>query len=209
MARTRWQEFVKCFPLMEARFVGCEIRLPRQDGSFTVALHAWDEANTSEDEAEVTFHAKTVRQVKLSRNLDYEPLELDFTQEHPLLWDYEQEGSIVCLSPLTLEQWRIIVTQAQAALTGDNREVNVAECAARQVEQFGRTGSFALGKFPLPLHRVLLPILDAHGLRCFLPYAPEPVSLPVLFLIDGDDYIIADDFEIDLLETMYTSQEET
>ncbi len=188
---------------MEARFVGCEISLPRRDGSFIAALYAWDEANTSEDEAQVTFYAKTVRQVNLSENLDDEPIELDFTQEHPLLWDYEREGSIVCLGPLTPEQWRIIATQAQEALTGYNREVNVAEYAARQVELFGHTGSFALGRFPLPLYQVLLPILDALGIRCFLPDTPEPVSLPMLFLIDGDDYIIADDFEIDVPEFVH------
>lgn len=204
MARISWQEFIKRFPEVEVRFVNCEIGLPRRDSFFTVAFYAYDSLNTSGEDVEVTIHAKNVRQVKLSDYLKYEEIEgCDFTQQHPLLWNYECEGQIICLSPLSPEFWQQIAVLAQEALTGYNREVNVAEYATRQVELWGQTGSFALGKFPLTLYQALLPILDAQGIRCFLPHEPKPIPVPVLFLIDGEDYIIADNFEVDVSEALY------
>lgn len=203
MARVSWQDFIGRFPEVEVRFVNCEIGLPRRDSFFTVAFYAWDSVNTLDEDVEVTIYAKNVRQVKLSSYLECEEIEgWDFTQQHPLLWHYEREGQITCLSPLTPPLWQQVAVQAQEALTGYNREVNVVEYAARQVEQWGHTGSFALGRFPLPLYQVLLPILDAHGIRCFLPYEPKPTPVPVLFLIDGEDYIIADDFEVEVPEAL-------
>lgn len=203
MARIGWQEFIGRFPEVEVRFVNCEIGLPRRDSFFTVAFHAWNAVNTSEEDVEVTIYAKNVRQVKLSGYPEWEEIEgWDFTQQHPLLWDYEWSGSIVCLSPLHPEVWRQIAAQAQEELTVYNREVNVADYAARQVEQWGHIGSFALGSFPLPLYQVLVPILEAHGIRCFLPSEPPPTPVPVLFLIDGEDYIIADEFEVEVPEAL-------
>lgn len=204
MARIGWQEFIRHFSEVEVRFVNCEIGLPHRDSFFTVAFYAWDSRNTSDEDVEVTIYAKNVRQVKLSSYLECEEIEgWDFTQQHPLLWHYEREGQITCLTPLTSELWQQIAALAQQTLTGYNHEVNVADYAARQVERWGHTGSFALGTFPLPLYHVLLPVLEAHGIRCFLPYEPNPIPVPVLFLIDGDDYIIADDFEVDLPEFIH------
>lgn len=205
MARISWQEFIGRFPEAEVRFVGCEIGLPRRDGFFTVSFDWWGGANVLDaEDIEVTIYARTVRDVSLSGDLEVGRIESwDFTQRHPLLWEYEWLGSIVCLSPLTPQLWQQIAVLAQEALTGYDREVNVAEYAVRQVDQWGQTGSFALGRFPLPLYQVLLPILDAQGIRCFLPNDPKPTPLPVLFLIDDEDYIIADDFEVDVPGAMY------
>lgn len=222
MARIGWREITQRFSHIDAHFVRCEIGLPSNDGFFTVDLYPWWEhplylkvqeegvrwgfANSWQGAKEVTVYPKNVHQFLLSRQETV--IDWDFTRQHPLLWDYEWSGSIVCLSPLPPEVWRQIAALAQEALTGYNREANVVEYAARQVEQWGPARSFALGSFPLPLYQVLLPILDAHGIRCFLPSEPTPpsVPLPVLFLIDGGDYIIADDFEIDVPEFIHNPE---
>ena len=43
-------------------------------------------------------------------------------------------------------------------------------------------------------------VLDEHGVLYVADTEPEAAEMPVLFLIDGDDYVIAKDFEVDVPE---------
>ena len=212
LARISWREAIKRFTPIDADFVGCEIGLPQHNGFFTVSLYPWWEhplyleardaganwgfRNIMEGALEVTVCPKDVIKFQLSQQT--EVVDWDFTQEHPLLWDYESHGTITCNSPVTLEQWMEIAAQVEARLAGYIREGKVANLAVKQVHQFGHTGSFGLGQFPLTVFHQLCLLLDEYGIRYYIPYEPKPKDLPVLFLIDGDGYIIANDFEVDV-----------
>ncbi len=214
MARISWREITQRFSHIDARAVRCQLGLPSSDSFYTVAFYPWWEhplylkareegtgwgfANSSDGEAEVTVYPKNVRQFQISELGSV--IDWGFTQTHPFLWQYEAQGKVICNSPLTLEQWMKIATLTQENLAGPARHADVAEYALKQVYQWGRTGSFCLGSFPLPLLQALLPVLDAQEVRYFLPFEPKPTPMPVLFLIDGEDYIIADDFEVDVPE---------
>jgi len=220
MVRISWREAIKRFTHIDARFVGCEIGLPRHDGFFTVEFYPWwehpqylearEEGKTwgvqagAEGFSEVTVYPKGVIKFQISRQDDV--IDWDFTQEHPLLWQYEEQGTITCNQPLTLEQWMQIAALAKSRLTGYNRKADVAGYAIQQVSWFGYTASFSLGHFPYTLFHVLRPVLDEQDIRCFVPFSPKPPEAserPVLFLRDDDDYIIADDFEIDVPEFVH------
>ncbi len=212
MARVSWRETTQRFSHIDARAVRCQLSLPSPDSFFTVAFYPWWEhplylkakeeetewgfTDYFEGEAEVTVYPKNVRQFQISELGSV--IDWNFTQQHPILWQYEAQGKIICNSPLTLDQWMKIATLTQESLMGPARHTDVAGYALKEVYWWGRTGSFCLGSFPLPLFQALLPVLDGQGIRCFLPFEPKPTSLPVLFVIDGGDYIIADDFEIDV-----------
>ncbi len=212
MTRISWQEAIKRFTHIDADFVGCEIGLPHHDSYFTVEFYPWWEhpryleavaenkkwkvANAGEGRCLVTVHPKDVIKFQLSQQSDV--IDWDFTQEHPLLWQYERQGTITCNQAMTLEQWIQIAASAKNRLTGYNREADVAGYAVQQVHRYGHTGSFSLGQFPNTLFQIICGVLDEYGYRYYVPYLPKPVDPPVLFLIDGDDYIVARDFEVDV-----------
>lgn len=214
MARIGWREIVKRFTHIDAQFVGCEIGLPQHDGFFAVSLYPWWEhplyleareeginwgvCGSAEGASEVTVYPHDVIKFQISRQT--EVIYWDFTQEHPLLWQYEGQGTIVCHQALTLEQWIQIAALAKDRLTGYNHGGDVAGYAVSQVHRFGHTGSFSLGQFPATLFHVLRPVLDNQGVRYFAPFEPKPADVPVLFLIDDEDYIIAEDFEVEVPE---------
>lgn len=217
MARVGWRELSERFNHIDAQFIGCEVGLPAHDGFYTVSLYPWFEhplylaareagqnwgfANSSGGYREVTVYPKNVAEFLLKRQTTV--TDWDFTQEHPLLWKYENSGTITCHSALTLTQWMEISALVKGELTGYHREGNIAEFAVEQVHRWGHTSSFSLGSFPYSVFQVLCPILDAQNVRYFVPFEAKPKDLPVLFLIDGDDYIIADDFEVEVPEFIH------
>ncbi len=220
MARVSWREITQRFSHIDARAVRCQLGLPSHDSFFTVAFYPWWEhplylkareegikwsfSASPEGEAEVTVYPQNTRQFHISELGSV--TEWVFTQQHPLLWQYEEQGKITCNSPLTLEQWIKIAALTQENLMGHGRHADVAGYALKQVYQWGHTGSFWLGSFPYSLFQALLPVLDANGVRYFLPNAPKLTSVPVLFLIDGEDYIVADDFEVDVPEFIHSPE---
>ena len=144
---------------------------------------AWGFTDTAGGFREVTVYPKNVAEFLLTRQSTVD--DWDFTQEHPILWPYENSGKITCHSVLILTQWMEISAQVKSRLTGYHREGNVAEYAMEQVYRWGHTASFSLGSFPHSLFTVLCPILDAQNIHYFVPCEPKPKPLPVLFLIDG------------------------
>lgn len=215
MPRVNYREAADRFTHIDADFVACEVGLPENDGFFMVSLYSWWEhplylearnagtqwgfAETNSARCLVTVYPKEVYQARLSRTA--EVIDWDFTQEHPLLWQYERSGNITCNSPISLDQWMEISSGVRGQLTGYNHSVELAEYVSPQtIHRWGKTGSFSLGPFPRTLFRVVRNVLDEQGVRYFAGREPEDKKLPVLFLIDGSDYIIAEDFELDVPE---------
>ncbi len=218
MTRISWQEAIKRFTHIDAKFVQCEIGLPHHDGFFTVELYPWWEhplyikartenrhwgftESSGEGLRQVTVHPVNVMKFQISSCGDV--YDWDFTQQHPVLWEYEDSRSIICNDPLTLEQWLEVADQARENLTGYKRDADVAKYALWAVRRFGKSGSFSLGSFPYTLFEVIRKVLDEQGIRYFIASEPKPKNLPVLFLINGEDYIIAEDFEVDVPEFVH------
>ncbi len=62
------------------------------------------------------------------------------------------------------------------------------------------TPPFELGSFPASIFPLLHEELVAMGVALFAPTRPEPRPVPTALILDGSDFIIADDFEIELPE---------
>ena len=215
MPRVNYREIAKRFTHIDARFVACELGMPNNDGFFTVELYPWWEhplclearaagsrwgfAGSGAGYRPVTVYPQEVYQARLSRT--DEVIDWSFTQEHPLLWQYEPSGHVMCNSPISLEQWARISDDVPSKLSGYNRSVELAEYVPlRTISRWGASGSFALGDFPRPLLRAVRETLDEHEVQYLASTVPEPAELPVLFLIDSDNYIVAKDFEVDVPE---------
>ena len=218
MARINWREAVKRFTHIDAELIGCEIGLPQHDGFFTVEFYPWWEhplyleareaganwgfTGTTDGQLPVTVYPEAVLKFQISRGYDLrDVVDWDFTQEHPLLWQFEGQGTVTCNQTLTLEQWMQIAALTKNRLTGYNREADVAAYSVQRVYRFGHTTSFSLGEFPATVFQALCWALDEQAVRYFVPYSPVPpdaANLPILFLIERDDYIIARNFEVDV-----------
>ena len=215
MPRVNYREIAERFTHIDADFVASEIGMPGNDGFFTVDIYPWWEHPlyrearatgtnwgfyaTDDAYRPVTVYPKQIYQVRLTQMSAVK--DWDFTQEHPLLWQYERSGKITCNSPVSLDQWMQISGDILRKFTGYNRQVELSEYVSLQtIYRWGGSGSFALGDFPRPLFIAVRQALDEQGVRYFAGRDPESVELPVLFLIDGDDYIIAKDFEVDVPE---------
>lgn len=219
MSRVNFREVAERFTHIDARFVACEVGLPENDGFFTVEFYPWWEhplylqaraaganweVSTQNEEAlrPVTVFPKRVHQARLSQSVDV--TDWGFTQNHPLLWQYEASQEITCNAPLSLEQWMQIMEAVRDKLTGHCCWADLSRYAAHDnVYRWGKSGSFSLGHFPRPLFLAIREALDERRIPYFARSEPKPVQVPVLFLIDEYDCIIADDFELEVPEFVH------
>ena len=218
MPRVNYRDVKDRFTHINAPFVRCEFSLPDNDGFYAVSVYPWWEhpqyveakANKSNwgfdygDEAykTVTVYPMGLRQAHVSQLS--EVTDWGFTQEHPLLWQYEESAQIVCNEPLSLERWMQISQAAQKRLNGQIEQEYLAKYVSLEmIHRWGGQGSFTLGSLPRPLFIAVKVALDEHKVSYFAPYVPELTELPVLFLIHENDYIIADDFEVDVPEFVH------
>src|SRR5688572_1643125 len=97
-------------------FTGFECRLPGADATYSVDFYPWWEhpacraaiergeqwnADMEKGARTVTVHARTVLDLKVAPR--EEVIDWAFTQEHPLLWAYEEESDLLCNDALPLE----------------------------------------------------------------------------------------------------------
>ena len=69
-----------------------------------------------------------------------------------------------------------------------DRWMQISEAVTAKMKGYSRQANFVLTEQDIP-----------H----FAPGEPKPTELPVLFLIGGTDYIIADDFEVEVPEFIH------
>lgn len=146
----------------------------------------------------VTVYGTSVFEANLSRRFDVEAW--SFTQNNSLLWKYEASSEIICNEPIGLEQWLEVVDHVRTELKLLDSEDIGQFVSIDRIREYGGCTSFSLGTLPLTLFFAIEAQLVARGFDFYAPRKPEKRELPVLFLIDGEDYIVAADFEIDVPE---------
>ena len=66
------------------------------------------------------------------------------------------------------------------------------------------SGSFSLGHFPVRMYQRVHAYLEREGVSLSRVYPlPEKVERPRLLVVDGTDFIVADDFEVDVPEVVH------
>lgn len=213
MPIVNYREIATRFTHLDGEFINFEGRLPDGSATFAVRFYAWWEhpeieaavregrkwtMRDVESGAEtVTLHARQVHEFKMgSRN---EVGWWSFVENHHLLWPYEESGGITCNSPLSLEP-ALDLVEVAARWLGAPTSALWRYVDHRNIRRYGRTPPFALGQFPRPAFFALCDQLRERGIDFLITYEPKQTPVPVLFLIDGDDYIIAEDFDVDVPE---------
>ncbi|KKM70600.1 hypothetical protein LCGC14_1439070 [marine sediment metagenome] len=209
MSRMNFREIRDRFTHIDAKFVSCELGFGDVVPRYTVRFYPWwehptvvealrtgkpwgltDECEVDvRDVRDVTVYPLGLAACKLS--LCEEVVDWAFLESHPYLWPYEDSEQIFCNSDPPLDE---LFERIQARL----QDVPRAELYSYLDPLLPYKAPFCLGTFAFTLFNVVHGELEEMGVAVFVSRRPEPRPTPVLLLIDGDDYIIADDFELDV-----------
>ncbi len=195
---------------IDADFTSCNLALNDQKSYYKVRFYPWwqhpkvieasksgrnDWQFTDIDslKKDVIVYPQDLIEFKISSRT--EVIEWYFTGNHPVLWQYEDEGEINCNSTFTYSEF-IALFMNQKNLGFAPKEI---------LRYFGadlKTNSapFTLPKLPLTLHNLALEILRKMGVQLFISRIPELKPLPEALIIDEDDYIVADAFTVEIPE---------
>ncbi len=208
MARVNFRAVRERFTHIDAQFVSCRLGFEDLAPRYVVSLYPWWEHplfvqaveqgtpwGFRHDESayrDVTVFPLNLRECRVSQTKDV--TDWEFFESHPLLWSYEDTGTIECNSECSrAEVAKRVLT---ADLPGLTRKALYRYLDPLQTH----SPPFCLGTFPRTLFETVRGILTEMGIQLLISREPTPRATPVLLLIDGEDYLIADDFELDVPE---------
>jgi hypothetical protein len=197
------------FSHIDGRMVDFGINWAEGTASLTVSIYPWWEhpkflearakgerwgftAASREGERNVRVEASGLLAAQITRSEDL--TDWGLYESHPLLWPYEDQTGFICNTPLAVADWLDIVCEAEPRYTEEALEW----ACPLQVHRHGQSGSFAISPLPLSLFNPIVAALGARGIDLFVSGTPRPRPLPLLLLLDEEDYIIAEDFKVDL-----------
>ncbi len=196
------------FTHIDATLVACNCLPGADESRYVVRFYAWWEhplyraaiksgenwgfTDVDEGARDVTVIAKNTCAVHLSTRANV--TDWDFCEAHPALWRYEDRAEIFCNSNVDREALFDRVLARRLPF------VDAAVLSEHLGLRARYTAPYSLGYFPHSLFTVIRAELEDMGARLQLPRLPERKETPVLFLIDGEDYVIADDFDLEVPE---------
>jgi hypothetical protein len=208
MNRLNFRDVQDRFSHIDAEFVVSTCDVAAGQCSYTVKFYPWWEhpsylqaverglpwgfTDTQIAAKQVTVWSVQPRKCRLSfLDPGADVIDWLFTEQHPLLWAYEDQGNLYCNDSVDGHR-----------LTACVRE-HCPDCPDHwlwalyeRAQRF--KAPFSLGRLPRSLFKLCEQVLMDMGVRTFAPHPPSNTKTPILFLIDGEDYIIAEDFELDV-----------
>ena len=215
-----FREIRERFTHIDATFESCAISMPGES-YYAVRFYTWWENPAYLDRVEsregwrsewpptaervVTVYPVGLVQACVRRV--QEVIDWSFVDSpHPLLWKYETEEHVLCkraLPPGALGELPSMIAAAlpyHADPASLSSLLNPLLWGDPGFAEAGR-GGFSLGRFPASVVSAVHSVLNELGVD-YLEQEPMVPSgpLPVMLLIDGEDYLIAEDFEVDVPE---------
>jgi len=215
MTWTNYRNIVERFHHIDADFVRSTTTMSSGGGTaeLTVRFYPWWEhprylsardrgedwgfASYEAGKREVTVRAIRPWAVRLSPR--QEVVDWGFEEEHPGLWDFAERSTIF----------------ANATFDGDAFFVGLVKLGLRNVSEGDLRRSIHLPDpgnapmavtMPAQLHEPVLTVFHHLGVPVFSPGPPRTPRAAVIFLIDDDDYIVAEDFEVDVPEFVHAPE---
>lgn len=203
--RVNFREISARFTHIDAKFVSALFSLSPLRAEVVVRFYPWwehplyQEARDAdapwgfrdiEEGAQcVTVVAVDPIACQLSRHV--EVTDWDFCEDHPETWQYQDEAEIFCNSDPDIP--KLLEAVLARELPWVSREV-----LNRYLGPRGWRAPFSLGHFPYSLFIVLREELERANVRLHLPRLPQKRDALVALVLDGKDFIVARDFEVDV-----------
>jgi len=222
MTRVNYTAVQDRFTHLDAKFEGYNMALPDGPSSFSVKLYPWWEhpllikacaekkrwgfSHIPEEAFKtVTVYPKEIIEVHLTRDDEVE--DWLFTKDHRLLWPFDHSYEFMVRSSITLDEcMEIFHNIHERLLPGLPLGFISGPDVFDRVRKWGKSPTFLLGHFPRVVAIELQKELELHGKDYHRFEITEVPDLPVLFLIDGSDYIIAKDFDLEVPEFIHKDE---
>jgi len=206
MARVNFREIRKRFTHIDATFVSCELGFGSVVPRYVVRFYPWWEhpaymeavragkpwgfrqavENGAKDVVLYPIGLAECRVAACETVTDW-----SFCEEHPLLWRYEDQAQVFCNGPCDVVE---LVRRVRNRFPSVPKELLYEHLDP--LLQY--PPPFCLGDFPLSLFRIVADELSKMDVPIYVQRQPSPRQTPIALLIDGSDYIIADDFELEV-----------
>ena len=207
MAWTNYRNIVGRFGHIDAEFVKSsgELSSDRRTAELVVRFYPWWEhpqyvsaVQRGEDWGFSSYEAGkrdvTVRAIQpWAFRLSPRQLVEDwgFEEHHPLLWSFAEQSTVFANGPF--DRGAFFDCLMGLALP------NVSETDLRNYVQVPDPSKAPMGlTMPAQLHEPVMTAFRRLGVPVFSPGSPKTPDPAVVFLIEDDDYIIAEDFEVDV-----------
>ena len=150
----------------------------------------WGFSSCEAGKREVTVRAVQPWAFRLSRQRYV--VDWAFEEDHPLLWAFAEQSSLFVNAPFDPETFFDGLMESVP---------NASDRDLRYYVQFPDPRKAPLGlTVPAQLHAPVLSVFRRLGVPVFSPGSPRAPERAIVFLIGNDDYIIAQDFEVDVPE---------
>jgi hypothetical protein len=213
MAWTDFRNVVERFGHIDAEFVRSSGELSSDGGTaeLVVRFYPWWEhplyvsaVERGQDWGFTSFVAAGKRDVTVRAIRPWafrlsprqEVVDWRFEDAHPLLWDFAERSTVFANAPFD----RDVFVDGLMGLALPN----VSEADLRNYVQLSDPNKAPMGlTMPAQLHEPVMSVFRRLGVPVFSPGSPNTPAPAVVFLIDDDDYIIAEDFEVDVPEFVH------
>lgn len=157
----------------------------------------WGFSSYEAGKREVTVRAIQPRALRLSPR--QEVVDWRFEEDHPLLWDFAEQSTV--FANASFDRGAFFDGLMELALP------NVTEGELWRYIHLPDVSKAPMGlTMPAQLHEPVLTVFRRLGVPVFSPGSPRAPERAIVFLIDDDDYIIAEDFEVDVPEFVHRSE---
>jgi len=208
MTKINYKQIVDRFSHVDAQFVSATCSFNSGENYFKICFYPWWEHpsylkaiehneswgfyKTLEGMKDVTIYPINLYEYKLSKIIDV--IDIIFTPDHPLLWKYQDIGMLFCNSPFDM---RDLIEKVVASNIPFVHQFNIFEFLDPYLSY---SPPFALPQMPQRLFDIVKNALQEMNVKVHISKDTNNNNndTPILFLADEDNYMIADDFELDI-----------
>lgn len=207
VALANFRKVADRFGHVDGDFVSSSLGFPESEPRFVLRFYPWWEhpdylkarendapwafADFEEGVREVAIYPRGLVAFAMSR---YAQLtDCWFAESGPPIWPYEPDGQIFVNEPVDLDA---LAHAAAGHLDASVLEVRRAVDIPRS---YAENPPFSL-RLPRSVLIASMEALDGLGVGYHRTYAPKEGPLPVAFVIDDDNWIVAEDFDVDFPE---------
>lgn len=208
MTRHNYRDVMHRFTHIDGKIRCADARMCCSEGEASVrvvvSIYPWSEhpqyaaARASGtawgDEAPRDLVIEAVRPHVCEVTLGRSAMILAFHQEHPRLWQFEDEAQIFLNSDV--DRAALFEAVIRRELPGVTRDV--LECYLGISAEY--RAPYSLGYFPHTLFHVLKEELGRVAARTYIRRETLPRPVPVMMSLDGNVLVIADDFVVEVPE---------
>lgn len=155
------------------------------------AGESWGFRGTDEGLREVTV--KAIGPVAVNLNPDSMVIEWAFSGEHPILWEFSEHGTIYANGPFDVRELTDRLVARKMPFVQRRDLFPYLDPAWTPITSRGMS-------LPTQLQTPVLEELAAINVPTFVPRPAGPVPNLIAFLMDDREYVVAEDFVVDVPE---------